>query len=421
MKIIFSLICFFGLMVIFSCPANAASGDIKSYATETLSLIVLISSLASVLFLIRGGYLYVTSAGNPEAIASAKKTIRNALLGLALVLAATVIQSIFSNALNTSSTATPTNQFSLSPIQPADTTGGLTKVLIDAIAGFLQNIIESATKPLVDGVIGFLTTTPSVASNSVIFNFWLVTLGIADSLFVLVLALLGLQLMSADTFGFQELEFKQILPRVGLAFLGANISIFLIDRIISLNNALIKTVLDATGGIEKAWVLNAFDPTSLASGATSLITLVFMILFVILVIVLMLFYISRMILIALGAALSPLLFLIWAIPKTADLAEIAVRGYLVTIFSIFIHVVIIQLASAFLTIPGQSGTNSVISILVSIGLFFTLLKTPSLMMQMVFYTSKNGAVKKIGGQILNVIGGGSQAGSKEAVVREAKG
>jgi hypothetical protein len=106
--------------------------------------------------------------------------------------------------------------------------------------------------------------------------------------------------------------------------------------------------------------------------------------------------------ISLGAVLSPFIFLLWAIPKTSDFAEISVKTYAVTVFIAFVHVVIIQLASAFLALPGNAG-NSLISIGVAIGLFFTLLKTPSLMMQLVMYTSGNGTVKKLGGQIINVI------------------
>jgi hypothetical protein len=67
-----------------------------------------------------------------------------------------------------------------------------------------------------------------------------------------------------------------------------------------------------------------------------------------------------------------------------------------------VHVVIIQLASSFLTIPGNSN-NSLISIAIGIGLFFTLLKTPSIIMQLVFYNSGRGIVRKIGGQIMNII------------------
>ena len=256
---------------------------------------------------------------------------------------------------------------------------------MDAIAGFLQNIVQSATKPLTDGIINFLTTTPSIVSNSVIFNFWLVILGITDSLFALVIALLGFHLMSASTFGFGEIEFKNLLPRVGLAFLAANTSIFLADWVVTSCNVLVSAVLNATGGINNALVLNAFDPATLATGTAPLIMLIFMILFVILAVVLLLFYISRLIIISLGAVMAPLIFLLWAIPKFTDFAEISIKTYITAVYTVFVHVVIIMLASAFLAVPGQVGTNSLISVLVGIGLLLTLLKTPSIMMQLVFY------------------------------------
>ena len=128
-----------------------------------------------------------------------------------------------------------------------------------------------------------------------------------------------------------------------------------------------------------------------------------MLLFVILTVVLLLFYITRLITIALGAVLSPLVFLLSAIPKFSDFAEISIKAYIVTVFTVFVHVVIIQLASAFLAIPGQVGTNSLISILVGIGLLFTLLKTSSFMVQLMFYNTGRSAMKKLGGQIMNVI------------------
>jgi hypothetical protein len=209
-------------------------------------------------------------------------------------------------------------------------------------------------------------------------------------------------LFGCATFGFEELDIRQLLPRIGLAFLGANISLFLADYLIITNNAIIKTVLDSTGGLNHAWIVNAVSPAALITGTTPLITLVFMVLFLIVSIVLLLMYISRLILISLMAVLSPFIFLLWTLPKYSDFASIASKSYFVTVFVVFVHVVILQLASSFLALP-EHTENSLISIAVAIGLFFTLLKVPSLMMQMVFYTTRNGTFKKLGGQIINVI------------------
>lgn len=410
------------LVALFISPqaAFAAVGnqDVTNFTQLTLGTFTVIASLAAAFFIVKGGYEYITSTGRPEALTHAKLTIRNALIGLTLIIAATVISSLFNNAFTTPAANTDSAKLELSPIVTVKPADGLTQVLIDAIAGFLHNIVQSATKPLTDGIINFLTNTPKIITNSVIFNFWLVMLGITDSLFALLVAFLGFHFMAASTFGFEEIEFKHLLPRIGLAFLGANISIFLVDWVVLSCNTLVKALLNATGGIQNAWITNAFDPASLQSGSTILITPIFMLLFLILSVVLLLFYVTRLITIALGAVMSPLIFLLWALPKFADTAEISIKAYITAVYSVFVHVVIIQLSSAFLTIPGQAGTNSLISILVGIGLLFMLLKTPGIMMQLIFYNTGRGIVRKIGGQIINVISTDSSTTGGTATVAD---
>ena len=404
MKLLLTIISFLAIFFVSPHTAFAASNtEVANFTTQTLNVLFVVASLLTTLFLIKGGYEYITSSGKPDAIEHAKLTIRNALLGLVLVLAAAVVSSVLNNSFTTPTGSFSQSQINLKPIVPTTPSNGLTQVLLDAIAGFIQNIIQSATKPIVDGIISFLTVTPSLVSNSVVFNFWLIILGITDSLFALVIALLGFHLMSASTFGIEEIEFKQLLPRIGLAFVGANTSIFLADWVIGTCNVLVQALLHATGGIEKAWILNAFNPAVLTTTTSTLLTLIFMLLFVILAVVLLLFYISRLILIALGAVLSPLIFLLWITPKFNDFAEISIKTYLITVFSVFVHLVIIQLASAFLAIPGQQGTNSLISILIGIGLLFTLLKTPSIMMELVYYNSGRSILRHVGKQIINVL------------------
>jgi hypothetical protein len=401
------LISIFGIifsLLAFTTPVMAQSTDpeILDYTSSSLQIITVIATASAVFFLIRAGYIYITSVGKPESLESAKRTIRNALVGLILVLAANVVTSVFQHALEpavNSGAGTAIEVVTIETVEPSD---GLTQVLIDAVAGFIQNIVESSTSPIVDGIIGYLTTTPTLLDNEVIRNFWVVSVGIVDVLFVLVVAVMGLRMMSADTFGFEEVELKQLLPKLGLAFLGANISLFLADYVIITCNALVNGVLNSTGGLNHAWVQDAINPTAVITGTTPLIILIFLVMFLIVSVVLLLMYISRLIMIALFAVLSPFIFLLSALPKFSDFAWISVKTYIVTVFTVFVHVVIIQLAASFLTLP-EHGENSLISIAVGIGLFITLLKTPSMMMQMVFYTSRTGTFKKLGNQIINVI------------------
>ena len=391
-------------LLIFPTPvlAQETSPEIVNFTNNTLQIITLIAAAAAVFFLIKSGYAYITSTGKPEALESAKNTFRNALIGLVLVLSANVVVYVFKSSLNPVDLSGNQSAVEVININTAEPSDGLTQVLIDAFAGFIQNIVESATEPIVNGVIGFLTTTPSLLENAVIKNFWLVSVGIVDTLFILVVALTGLQIMSATTFGFDEVDLKQLLPRLGLAFLAANTSLFLFDYVVVTCNTLVKAVLDSTGGLNRAFILAAINPSTFISGNTPMIILIFLVLFLILAIVLLLMYISRLIFIALGAVLSPFIFLLWSLPRFSDFASISIKTYCVSVFVVFVHVVIIQLAGSFLALPDHSE-NSLVSVAIAIGLFFTLLKTPSLMMQMVLYTSNNSSFRKLGNQIINVI------------------
>jgi len=406
----------FGVIFLFT-PSFVFAADLSpvtQYTTDILGILIPASTLIAAIFLVRGGYSYITSSGNPQALESAKKTIRNALIGLAIVIGASAISSILNNAFTTPVNSTNTGALALTPIQPVTPSNGFTQAMIDGFIGVIQNLIQSGAKPLIDGVISFLTTTPQLATNSVVFNFWLVILGITDTLFVIVIALLGFHVMSASTFGYEEIDLKQVLGRLILAFLGANISIFLIDRIIALSNALVNTVLNATGGLTHAWVLTLFDPTTVINHNYGLFTLIFMLLFLILTIVLLLYYIGRLVIISLGAVLSPLIFLAWALPAGEDFATIAAKTYIISIFTVFVHVVTIQLASAFLSVADQNGTNTLISFLVGIGLFFTLLKIPGMLINLAFYTAASSAIRKIGGQVMNVFSSNDQSNSSSA-------
>ena len=382
--------------------ASSAPSEVTAFTGDALTLITIISAAAAVFFLIRGGYVYITSTGRPDALEDAKKTIRNSIIGLVLVLASSSIVSVLSGALVGDGATTNIATLPLTQIESVAPSDGLTQVLIDAVNGFIQNIVESSTKPIVDGIMTFLGSTPSLLENSSIVKFWLIMLGITDTLFVLVVALLGLQFMSASTFGFEEIEFKHLLPRIGLAFLGANVSLFLADYAIKASNALVSCVISATGGLNHAWITNAISISSITNGTAPFIILIFLLIFLIVAIVLLLMYISRLIIIVLGAVLSPFIFLLSAIPKTADFADMAVKGYLVSVFTIFIHVVTIQLAGTFLTLPEQTN-NSLISIAVAIGLLLTLLKIPSFMMQLILFSRSVGAVRHMGSQITNVL------------------
>jgi hypothetical protein len=232
--------------------ASAASNVIQSYVTPVMAIMITLASLAVAFFLINSGIHYMSSAGNPEKLDHAKRVIKNALIGLVIVIAAATLTAILSHALGGSGPSASEKLPSMTTIQPAPTQNGLTDALINGITGLLKNIVESGAKPFLDALTYFTHSTPLMSANSGVFNLWLAVVAIADGLFVLVVALLGFHVMSFSSLGLEEIEIKHMLPKLALVFLLVNTSIFAIDAIIGLSNMMI-TAINAAYPSKSVW------------------------------------------------------------------------------------------------------------------------------------------------------------------------
>lgn len=126
-------------------PIQAAGSEVTTYTTNTLHILVIIAGVAASLFLVYAGYLYITSSGRPEALLHAKKTLRNVIVGLVMVLAATSVVTIFQNALSPYSTGSADSGIHFQAMESIKPSDGLTLVITDAVSGFAQNIIQSGT------------------------------------------------------------------------------------------------------------------------------------------------------------------------------------------------------------------------------------------------------------------------------------
>lgn len=78
--------------------ATAASNVMRSFVTPVVSTLIGIASIAVVFFLINGGIQLMSSSGNPDRLEHAKKVIRNAIIGLVIVIAAGTLTAILSHA-----------------------------------------------------------------------------------------------------------------------------------------------------------------------------------------------------------------------------------------------------------------------------------------------------------------------------------
>jgi hypothetical protein len=81
-------------------PLNLAQGDPRIAAVELVRLLLTFIGIIAVIFIIYAGFLWMTSGGNQEKLALAKKTLINAIIGLVIILAAIVIVSFVINKLS---------------------------------------------------------------------------------------------------------------------------------------------------------------------------------------------------------------------------------------------------------------------------------------------------------------------------------
>lgn len=89
-----SLFVALGVPFVLLHPALAASGSVSqvdSFIRSVIKVVAGIAGLVATGFFVFGGFQYITSAGNPEHMDKAKRTLIHSALGLSIVFAAFVI------------------------------------------------------------------------------------------------------------------------------------------------------------------------------------------------------------------------------------------------------------------------------------------------------------------------------------------
>lgn len=72
---------------------------ITGFLIRIIQILLAIAGLIAVLFLIVGGFRYITAGGNEETTEAAKKTITNSIIGIVVIILSFVIVRVISNAL----------------------------------------------------------------------------------------------------------------------------------------------------------------------------------------------------------------------------------------------------------------------------------------------------------------------------------
>lgn len=74
--------------------------DILLIVAAVLEILIRIAGIAAFIYLLYGGFMYLTSSGNSESVKNAGSTLLNAAIGLAIAVSATTIINFFANRLS---------------------------------------------------------------------------------------------------------------------------------------------------------------------------------------------------------------------------------------------------------------------------------------------------------------------------------
>jgi hypothetical protein len=83
-----------------SAPQISGIGDVWLIVAAVLDILLRIAAMAAVVFVIWGGVQYITSEGQAEKTAQARKTIANALIGLVLSVGAAAVVTFIAGRFN---------------------------------------------------------------------------------------------------------------------------------------------------------------------------------------------------------------------------------------------------------------------------------------------------------------------------------
>lgn len=110
MKKIIIYLFFVMFLFVFVTPVFAQSADVdkvQNFIKNIIQLLVTFSGFVAAGFIVWGGFGYITSSGNPEALDRSKRTILYSAVGLAITLGAYVISNIVSQLATSAFGATP--------------------------------------------------------------------------------------------------------------------------------------------------------------------------------------------------------------------------------------------------------------------------------------------------------------------------
>lgn len=235
--------------------------------------------------------------------------------------------------------------------------------LRDALVSFLQPAIA----------LNFLVQTPAADTyeHPVVLLLWSVVVAVADGALALIVLWGGYNAMLHDGIGARYHTARHVLPRVALAALAANLSLFFIQVLIDLNNALCGIPSVALRDVVTL-LLNrtdsglAFGILFLAFGVATLLLIVQMLV--------------RLAMLDLLIVTAPLALICWALPQTQAWSRLWTRAFVSTVFVQFLQVLTLSLGGALIGIfRAENVFFGAMDLLIGLASVYLAIKVPGLL------------------------------------------
>ncbi|MGE0540941.1 MAG: conjugal transfer protein TrbL family protein [Dehalococcoidia bacterium] len=241
------------------------------------------------------------------------------------------------------------------------------EALITAMRGFTDWALGVG-----DGSLNFVTRTPAEGTyaSPTVRSLWDYSRALVNAAFAVIVLWGGLNVMVKEHTRSPYHEAMELLPRLLLGALGANLSLSFARFLIDLNNAV-------AAGVGQVGLPGYDQATPTQEGIALIITALA---YGIVSILLVLQMLMRLALLDLLIILSPVAMLLWVLPQTQGWFRWWVDLFPVTVFQQAIQVMTLRLgASLMVELTPGSVSNATLTLFLGIAVCWLTLKVPSLL------------------------------------------
>jgi len=249
-----------------------------------------------------------------------------------------------------------------------------------------QNIFN-VLQPLVDTInqssLNVITQTPAAGTyqNATVMQFTTWSIGVVNAAVAVFIVIAGYNIMIARQIGSDYNELMEFLPRLALAVLAANFSLFFIRLFIDLENALNLDVISLFSlTILSNTIVGIFHGNLLGAG---LLAFVLAIILGVMDLLLAWQMLLRLALLILLIVLAPLAFLCGALPQTQGYLRLWLSTFAATVFIQFFQVSALAIGGTLISYVAAANLfnlgGSLLSIITSSAVLYLVLRIPGML------------------------------------------